>query len=317
MKSKRSIIMNHNRTATGHLAAFVTILIWGTTFISTKVLLRTFSPVEILFIRFVMGYLALWLACPRSLRLTSARQEGLYAAAGFCGVTMYYLLENIALTYTLASNVGVIISIAPFFTAILGWMFLGGERPRFRFFAGFLLAMAGISLISFGNEAALSLNPTGDLLAVAAAVIWAVYSTLTKKISALGHGTVQSTRRTFFYGILFMVPALTFMDFYVTPAQFTDMKNILNLLFLGLGASALCFVTWNTGVKILGPVKTSVYIYMVPVITTLTSALILKEPVTIPAALGIIMTLAGLFLSEQKTTKKGEPKIWTTKMKNV
>ena len=309
--------MKLNRTAAGHLAAFVTILIWGTTFISTKMLLRTFSPVEILFIRFVIGYLALWLVCPRSLRLSSARQEALYAAAGFCGVAMYYLLENIALTYTLASNVGVIISIAPFFTAILGWMFLGGERPRFRFFAGFLLAMAGISLISFGNEAALSLNPTGDLLAVAAAVIWAVYSTLTKKISALGHGTVQSTRRTFFYGILFMVPALAFMDFYVTPAQFTDMKNILNLLFLGLGASALCFVTWNTGVKILGPVKTSVYIYMVPVITTLTSALILKEPVTIPAALGIIMTLAGLFLSEQKTTKKGEPKIWTTKMKNV
>ena len=303
--------------ARGHLAALLTIVIWGTTFISTKVLLVDFQPVEILFIRFMMGFLALLAVCPRRLQGVTRRQEGLFALAGLCGVCLYYLLENIALTYTMASNVGVIISIAPFFTAILGWMFLGGERPRFRFFAGFLLAMAGISLISFGNEAALSLNPTGDLLAVAAAVIWAVYSTLTKKISALGHGTVQSTRRTFFYGILFMVPALTFMDFYVTPAQFTDMKNILNLLFLGLGASALCFVTWNTGVKILGPVKTSVYIYMVPVITTLTSALILKEPVTIPAALGIIMTLAGLFLSEQKTTKKGEPKIWTTKMKNV
>lgn len=62
--------MKLNRTAAGHLAAFVTILIWGTTFISTKVLLRTFSPVEILFIRFVMGYLALWLVCPRSLRLS-------------------------------------------------------------------------------------------------------------------------------------------------------------------------------------------------------------------------------------------------------
>lgn len=98
--------MKLNRTAAGHLAAFVTILIWGTTFISTKVLLRTFSPVEILFIRFVMGYLALWLVCPRSLRLSSARQEALYAAAGFCGVAMYYLLENIALTYTLASNPG-------------------------------------------------------------------------------------------------------------------------------------------------------------------------------------------------------------------
>ena len=197
-----------NERIKGHMLACMTILIWGTTFISTKVLLKTFSPVEILFIRFVMGYLALWLVCPRILRPDSRRQEPLFAAAGLCGITMYYLLENIALTFTLASNVGVIISIAPFFTALLGWMFLGGERPRFRFFAGFLLAMAGISLISFGNEAALSLNPTGDLLAVAAAVIWAVYSTLTKKISALGHGTVQSTRRTFFYGILFKVPAL-------------------------------------------------------------------------------------------------------------
>lgn len=313
--------MNHNRNLTGHIAAAVTILIWGTTFISTKVLLRTFTPVEILFIRFVMGYLALWLACPRILHLSSRRQEGLFAAAGLCGVTLYYLLENIALTYTLASNVGVIISIAPFFTAILGWMFLGGERPRPRFLAGFLLAMAGICLISFGSETALSLNPLGDLLAVAAAIIWAVYSTLTKKLSALGHGTIQTTRRTFFYGLLFMVPALTVMDFNVTLSQFTDRTNLLNLLFLGLGASALCFVTWNIGVKVLGSVKTSVYIYMVPVITTLTSALILKEPVTIPAALGIIMTLAGLFLSEQRSSSKcnnkGESKIWTTKTKNV
>ena len=238
-------------------------------------------------------------------------------AAGLCGVTLYYLLENIALTYTLASNVGVIISIAPFFTAILGWLFLDGERPQARFFAGFVLAMAGICLISFSSESALSLNPLGDLLAVAAAILWAVYSTITRKISALGHGTVQTTRRTFFYGLVFMIPVLAAMGFDVTPAQFMDVKNLLNLLFLGIGASALCFVTWNIGVRVLGAVKTSVYIYMVPVITTLTSALILKEPVTVPAALGIIMTLAGLFLSEQKTTGKGEPKIWTTKMKNV
>ena len=289
--------MNRNRTLGGHLAAAVTILIWGTTFISTKVLLRTFTPIEILFIRFLLGYAALWLACPKRLKLASRGHESLFMAAGLCGVTLYYLLENIALTYTLASNVGVIISIAPFFTAILGWLFLDGERPQARFFAGFVLAMAGICLISFSSESALSLNPLGDLLAVAAAILWAVYSTITRKISALGHGTVQTTRRTFFYGLVFMIPVLAAMGFDVTPAQFMDVKNLLNLLFLGIGASALCFVTWNIGVRVLGAVKTSVYIYMVPVITTLTSALILKEPVTVPAALGIIMTLAGLFLS--------------------
>lgn len=108
-----------NKKAAGHLAALVTILIWGTTFISTKVLLVDFEPIEILFFRFVLGFLALLIVYPHRMKGTNKRQEAVFAAAGLCGVCLYYLLENIALTYTMASNVGVIISIAPFFTAML------------------------------------------------------------------------------------------------------------------------------------------------------------------------------------------------------
>ena len=79
----------------GHAAALATIIIWGTTFISTKVLLEAFQPVEILFFRFVMGYLALWLVCPRRLTGVGRRQELTFAAAGLCGICLYYLLENI------------------------------------------------------------------------------------------------------------------------------------------------------------------------------------------------------------------------------
>lgn len=291
-----------NKTGAGHLSAFITILIWGTTFISTKVLLNTFTPIEILFIRFAIGYLALWLVLPHRLRLKDRRQEWCFLCAGLCGVTLYYLLENIALTFTLASNVGVIISIAPFFTAIFGYLFLHGERPGMRFFAGFALAMAGICLISFGGDAALSINPLGDLLAVGAAIIWALYSTLTKKISGFGYPTIQSTRRTFFYGILFMVPVLSAMGFQVKAAELANTANLLNLVYLGLGASALCFVTWNLAVRVLGAVKTSVYIYMVPVITTVFSAAILHEKITLTTVCGIVLTLAGLFLSEKRVT---------------
>ena len=290
--------MNHDKTHKGHLAAFITILIWGTTFISTKVLLKTFSPVEILFIRFVMGYLALWLVCPRILRPDSRRQEPLFAAAGLCGITMYYLLENIALTYTLASNVGVIISIAPFFTAILSCLFLGGPRPGRHFFIGFLLAMAGIFLLSFGSSS-LSINPMGDILAVAAAIIWAVYSTLTKKISALGYGTIQTTRRTFFYGLIFMIPALAIMDFHVSLSQVISPLNLCNLLFLGLGASALCFVPWNWAARNLGAVKITVYIYLVPVVTVVAWVIILHETITPLAIAGTALTLTGLITSQR------------------
>lgn len=294
-----------HKTASGHIAALVTILIWGTTFISTKVLLRVFTPIEILFIRFAVGYLALWCVCPRRLWVAERRQEWYFAAAGLCGVTLYYLFENIALTYTLASNVGVIISIAPFFTAIFSCLFLHDRRPTARFFVGLLVAVAGICMISFGNEAALRLNPLGDILAVMAAVIWAAFSTITKKISGFGYNTIQMTRRTFFYGLVFMLPVLAVMGFRVEPAQMYSASVILNLLFLGLGASALCFVTWNFAVKILGSVRTSVYIYMVPVITAVTSAVILHEKLGAAAVVGILLTLAGLFLSENRTIKKG------------
>lgn len=287
-----------NPQATGHLSALVTILIWGTTFIFTKVLLVAFQPVEILFIRFVLGLIALILVCPHRLKGTTPRQELTFAAAGLCGVCLYYLLENIALTYTLASNVGVILSVAPFFTAILSHVvFQGAEKLRPSFFGGFVLAMAGIALISF-NGSALSLNPMGDLLALLAALVWACYSILTKKISGYGYSTLITTRRVFCYGIAFMIPAMFLFDVQWELSALAQPVYLLNLIFLGLGASALCFVTWNTAVKLLGPVRTSVYIYMSPVITVVTSALILHEPVTPLAAGGMALTLAGLFLSE-------------------
>lgn len=290
--------------ANGHALALVTILIWGTTFISTKVLLVDFEPVEILFIRFCMGFLALIVICPRLLRGTTWRQELTFAAAGLCGICLYYLLENIALTYTLASNVGIICSTAPFFTALLSRLFLRGEeRLRPSFFAGFAIAMIGIALVSL-NGASLEVNPTGDALALLAAFVWACYSVLTRKIAAFGYGTVQTTQRVFFYGILFMIPALFIFGFELGVSRFASPVNALNLLFLGLGASALCFVTWNHAVKLLGALKTSAYIYLAPAVTVVASAIILHEPVTWATVAGLVLTLAGLALSEDLSRKK-------------
>ena len=112
-------------------------------------------------------------------------------------------------------------------------------------------------------------------LALLAAFVWACYALLSRKISALGHPTVLTTRRTFFYGLAFMLPALMVSGGPLELTRLTAPVNLGNLLFLGLGASALCFVTWNFAVKALGAVKTSVYIYLVPVVTLVTSALVL------------------------------------------
>lgn len=78
----------------GHAAAIITIFVWGVTFISTKILLTGFLPVEILFCRFVIGYLALFAICPRLLPYGGLRQEAYFVAAGLTGICLYYLLEN-------------------------------------------------------------------------------------------------------------------------------------------------------------------------------------------------------------------------------
>ena len=284
----------------GHLLAFLTIAIWGTTFVSTKVLLTEFQPVEILFYRFLIGFLALLALRPRHLKLASWREEALCAAAGLTGVTLYCLLETIALVYTTASNVGVIVSVAPFFTAIVAFFAARDEKLRPSFFVGFVVAMAGIVLISaqgfdsvFGGG-----SIVGDVLAVGAAAVWAVYSVITRKIGSFGYDNIQMTKRTFLWGLLFMVTALFATGFEFGIERFADPLMVANMAFLGFGASALCFVTWNLAVKILGAVKTSAYIYLVPVITVAASVAVLGEPMTAAIACGVVLTCAGLLISE-------------------
>ncbi|TDW26077.1 drug/metabolite transporter (DMT)-like permease [Breznakia blatticola] len=281
----------------GHILAMITIIIWGTTYVSTKVLLAYFSPVEILFIRFVIAFILLYLMYPKPIKM-EAKHQLLFVGAGISGITLYYLLENIALTMTSASNVGIIITIAPFFTSILATIFLKTEKPKIQFYIGFVAAMIGVILISLPGDQSISLNPVGDFLALLAALAWAVYSICIRKISDLGFPTIQMTRHIFMYGLLFMMPFLFFMDFHIQLEDFQSVPVIANLLFLSVGASAICFVTWNQAVRILGALKSSVYIYVVPVVTLVSSVIILDEKLTPVLLIGAGLTLLGLWLSE-------------------
>ncbi len=290
----------------GHLAAISTVFLWGTTFISTKVLLKDFSPAAILVIRFMIGYLALLAFNHRIIPLQSLKREIVFASAGLTGVCLYYLLENIALTYTQAANVSVVVSSAPLFTFLLSYFLSKGrEKVGPSFIIGFILALSGIALISFAGSS-FQLNPFGDFLSLVAAAVWAFYAVLTKKIASFGFDVIQTTRRVFFYGIIFIIPSSLFLGFEASLSSFLDPVNLLNFLYLGIGASAACFAIWNYSVAILGPVKTSVYIYAIPLVTVVFSVLLLDEKINLLSASGMFLALLGLFLSngggpEEKT----------------
>jgi len=293
--------MGDQKLLKGNLSALITIIVWAATFISIKLLLKDFSPIEIMLYRLVLAYLVLLAANPRFIKYNNLKEELLFLGAGLCGVTLYFIFQNTALSLTAASNVSVLISISPFFTAIFSRFFAKEEQFHSNFFIGFVVSIIGIFLIGFNGNFILKLNPLGDILAILSAVVWAMYSLIMKRISTLNYNTVQLTRKVFFYGLLLLIPFLKLLDFQLDLSRFSSVPNLLNILFLGIGASALCYVTWNYAVSVLGAVKTSVYIYLIPIITIIISAIVLREKITLVGMLGVLLILFGLYLSGRKT----------------
>lgn len=289
-------IMKHQNRLTGYCFAAFTVVVWGSTFISSKVLLEFYTPAQIMLTRFILAYCALWLLRPKRLVLTM-KQEGVFFLLGLLGCTAYFYTENTALSYTLASNVSIIVAAAPIFTAILAH-FAGEERFRASTLAGFLVAFSGVILVVCNGTFVLKLNPKGDLLALAAAVCWAIYSVLLRRASR-GLDSILVTRRTMFWGIVTALPLVAAEGVPYPTAPLLTASGIANFLFLGLVGSALCFVLWNKAFRILGVVTTNTFIYLMPFITILAARIFLDEPISPLALLGAVLITAGVVLSQR------------------
>lgn len=285
-----------------HLMAIVTVIIWGTTFVSTKILLGYgLLPEEILLYRFMLAYVAIWFFCPRRLFARSWQDELLFVGAGLCGGSLYFVTENTALGITLASNVSLIVTTSPLFTAFLAYAFLKGQRLDAKLVTGSLVALVGVALVVFNGSFILKINPLGDLLTVAAALSWAFYGLILKRLDTR-YPVLFITRKVFFYGMVTLIPVFFVRPLHMNMEVIFSPVVLANLLFLGLVASMLCFILWNVSVKQLGVVRATNYIYVVPLVTMLTSAFVIDERITMIGVLGSICILGGVYLAERGFT---------------
>jgi drug/metabolite transporter (DMT)-like permease len=279
--------------------ALVTVVIWGTTFVTTKVLLsHGLSPSEIFLLRFLLAYMAIGVLSWKKLWADSFRDELLFLGTGLTGGSLYFLFENTALTYTLASNVSLIICVAPILTTFVNRIFYRGERIRSFLIYGSLMAFSGVALVVYNGGVVLKLNPLGDLLIFLAALMWAFYSVIIQHLNGK-YPTFFVTRKVFFYGLLTILPVFFFQPFDVRLSTLLQPVVWMNLLFLGLVASMLCFVSWNLAAKKLGIIRITNYIYFSPVVTLVASAILLHEIITPLALVGSVLILCGVYLAEK------------------
>ena len=283
-----------------HLLAIATILVWGVTFVNSKVLLLHGLAVhEIFVIRFGIAYLCIWTISPRRLWASSLRDEAIMMLLGITGGSLYFVAENMAVKLSFVSNVSFIVCTAPLFTTLLGLLFIKGMRATRGLVIGSMLAIAGMAMVIFNGQFVFKLNPAGDLLAFCGALCWAVYSLLMKSV-ATRYGAVFVSRKVFFYGLLTALPLFAFMPWQFPAEGFLDPAVWGNLLFLGFIASFACFVLWNLAIKKVGAISVSNYVYLNPISTVVCSALVLHEPTTWIAILGSALILSGVFVANKR-----------------
>lgn len=280
------------------MAAF-TIIVWGTTFVSTKVLLRHgLSPTGIFFYRFLLAYLTIWFFCPKRLWADNKKDEFLFFCMGLTGGSLYFITENTALGITLASNVALILGTLPLITIFLSHFFVKGERLKKSVVYGSLIALTGVALVIYNGSFVLKINPTGDILVLTAALMWGFYTIILKRLD-VRYTVLFITRKIFFYGLITVLPFFYFSPLKVDMAILSQPVVWSNLLFLGLIASMLCYILWNTAVMYLGAIRTSNYLYFIPIVTLITSSIVINEIITPIALIGAALILSGVYLADK------------------
>lgn len=286
-----------------HLVAFLTVAIWGTTFVSTKVLMiNGLSPAQIFTLRFAMAYVLMFCFNHRRLFADSWRDEGLMVLLGITGGSLYFLSENEAMNYTTATNTSLIVCSCPLFATLLVRLVYRSSHIHIMQLTGSLLAFMGMIIVVLNGRFVLHLSPVGDALAFSACICWAFYSLLMKTMTDK-YSAAFITRKVFFYGVLTIIPYYILVPGVPSMAVLTQPVVVGNLLFLGCLASMICFLTWNWCISKLGAVKATNWVYFNPITTMIFASWVLGEKITIYFLIGAACILTGMYMADRKTSK--------------
>jgi drug/metabolite transporter (DMT)-like permease len=170
---------------------------------------------------------------------------------------------------------------------------------------GFMIAFVGIVFVVFNGAVTLKLNPVGDLLALLASLIWAMYSMLLRRWSD-EYNSALITRKLMFYGAVTTLPIFLMSKEPLRLSSVLTWEAGFKLVYLAFVGSALCFLLWNMAIRTIGVLKTSLYIYSIPLVTLIISVIFLDEKITLMGAVGMFLVVAGMLLGARQMKSSNE-----------
>ena len=283
--------------------ALFAVVVWGASFIATKVALQDVSPITVVWLRFGMGVVILGIAVTirKQFALPKRNEWGYFALVGFLGITFHQWMQSTALQTSRASTTAWIVATTPVFMALLGWLALKEKLSRLQT-GGITLATLGVLLVvSNGDPTAISFKQfgaPGDILILISSLNWAVFSALSRR----GLREHPATRMMFYVMTLGWLFSSVLFFTSSGPHELPQLTSNgwMGITFLGVFCSGLAYIAWYDALQALPTGQLGAFLYLEPPVAVIIAAIILAEPITWAALLGGGIILFGVWMVNRK-----------------
>jgi drug/metabolite transporter (DMT)-like permease len=281
----------------GHVLALITVTIWSSTFVITKLLLDHMSAGLLLLFRFTFAVLLLIIMS----KLTNQKKQksSFYTVIAGIALALYFIFENEAVFLTLSSSVGLFVALSPLFTIMFMSLFNKKSYFNLKNSIGILISFGGVFLLEIGLDDILIGSRVGNILAVIAGAMFSIYTVFLNKEE--NKQTLVTQTKNIFQYVLITILIYNLINIKNLTLSYNGLSMILGIAFLGIIASGIAFLIWNEAIKYLGPIKTNLYIYLIPLMTMIFGIIFAGETFAWIKLIGTIFILAGLYLAEQSS----------------
>lgn len=280
-------------------AIIISVVFWGYSFVSTKIILEELPPVTIAFFRQIIAsiVLVIFLFIKKLFVKMPIKDIVLLFISSLFGIVFYFLFENIGLKYTTASNGSIIVAAVPIFTLISEYIFFKFKMTK-RIVICVMLSIIGVLFVIFeqGSLDFSSGTTKGNLLIMGAMISWVIYTIISKNLVDNYKGIVITTYQMIAASILFIPFVIPDIAHWHSISTY----SFVNLLYLALFCSALAYFLYNLAVKELGTTVSSMFLNLIPVVSIIGGVLVLGEKISIFQIGGMLLIMLSLLFVGRK-----------------
>lgn len=281
---------------------FLIAVVWALNFSIIKTSLDEIDPLSFNGLRFIFAAAIVWAVLlweKQNIRIPKKDWLPLLGM-GFLGNLVYQGFFIIGIDFTLSANAAVMLGTIPIWVALLAHFFSDEKMDLFKM-AGVLCAFGGILFIILGGKEEFSLGSDtfiGDAIMVLAAMVWALFTILSrpflKRYTPLQFSTIMSTIGCVLL-LLAGLPAMAEVNW--QTVSYTAYGGVLYSGALAIGAA---YIVWNYGLQTVGAVRSATYQNLVPVLGLFFGVLLLNEQLTLVQYFGSSLVVAGIVLARWK-----------------